>query len=837
MLLRLVSWLLPASLLSLAACGDPLPPLHFRTCEAGRCPPRSDGGANEASLPDGFVPGNCEDGQQNAFETGIDCGGPDCTACASGQGCALRSDCISDFCFAAICRPGECRNTIRDGDESDVDCGGACAPCDGAKTCGADSDCASGSCTPAHRCDGPSCSDNARNGDESDLDCGGSRCESCALGQRCTAPSDCGSAQCVDAVCVDLSCSDGEQNNSETDLDCGGTCNPCAAGRTCAGDTDCATQHCIALTCVSGPTAGFTLSVSGGAAPLSVAATSSASAGDSAIVEVLYDWDDGSGFEPLTSYRYTNGGSFTVRQQVRDQNGISASASVDLPVGGFVPVRFDPQDHTDNVFLSPDRLAVEQRGVFNGGARSDGTVAPGSGVFYFEAHRLIDRTGNWGFGVATDAAALDGEPGSSAESVGLTTLGAFQGEGSTCTGESGFDAAVRDYGFVVDYRGVNPRIHMLLPGAGATPLVRRSCTMSVTTPLHVFYFGARYVVGFQGRINAGSDTTNFPFSFPLQSARNALIASGEVGAAGALVAGFGQTRARPVGTAPQLTAPSNQSVALGASLMLSATATDAQDGVLTDRIVWTDLASQHHAPLRGYGGTFAFTPGALGRHPVIVSVRDGEGLETRRTVVITVTGTLPQAAAVRLTPDALAGAGVTLSSDGLSARMDGEGKYGIRANQGIYGQFWYFEAHREGPPGNQAVGLVIGDGALNPYRFEEVPWSCSVNLSGSTWRNLISLVSWPEAQEDYGFAVDYRGEHPIVFIIIGNALHMTLTLDDVWVPLYPMVYGNPHEPLSTSMDVTVNFGTDPFKFDPRPLLGASAGGLEMRWGANTPPRL
>jgi hypothetical protein len=180
---------------------------------------------------------------------------------------------------------------------------------------------------------------------------------------------------------------------------------------------------------------------------------------------------------------------------------------------------------------------------------------------------------------------------------------------------------------------------------------------------------------------------------------------------------------------------------------------------------------------------------------------------------------------------------VELSSDGLSARFTGNGKFGVRANQGIYGQFWYFEAHRVHGPENHGVGLVIGDGALNPYHFEEPPWSCSINLSGSTWRNLVSQTDWNALAftvADYGFAVDYRGVHPVVYIFIGGQLHDTLTLDDVWVPIYPMVYGNPRNEASTEMDVTVNFGATPFKFDPRPLLGASASGLELRWGDNTP---
>ena len=51
----------------------------------------------------------CDDGIQNGNETGVDCGGPDCTPCVT---------------------PPTCDDGIQNGDETGVDCGGsACAPC------------------------------------------------------------------------------------------------------------------------------------------------------------------------------------------------------------------------------------------------------------------------------------------------------------------------------------------------------------------------------------------------------------------------------------------------------------------------------------------------------------------------------------------------------------------------------------------------------------------------------------------------------------------------------------------------------------------------------------
>jgi hypothetical protein len=52
----------------------------------------------------------CSDGIKNGSETGVDCGGPDCPRCPTGQGCASRSDCASAVCTAGTCgtcTPGE----------------------------------------------------------------------------------------------------------------------------------------------------------------------------------------------------------------------------------------------------------------------------------------------------------------------------------------------------------------------------------------------------------------------------------------------------------------------------------------------------------------------------------------------------------------------------------------------------------------------------------------------------------------------------------------------------------------------------------------------------------
>jgi formylglycine-generating enzyme required for sulfatase activity len=92
--------------------------------------------------------------------------------------------------------PKTCNNTIRDGQETDVDCGGAeCKPCVDGKACVAPSDCAGGSCTDKV-CSTANCKNNVTDGSETDSDCGGAVCPRCTIGKRCKVGTDCASATC-----------------------------------------------------------------------------------------------------------------------------------------------------------------------------------------------------------------------------------------------------------------------------------------------------------------------------------------------------------------------------------------------------------------------------------------------------------------------------------------------------------------------------------------------------------------------------------------------------------------------------------------------------------------
>ena len=136
---------------------------------------------------------------------------------------------------------------------------------------------------------------------------------------------------------------------------------------------------------------------------------------------------------------------------------------------------------------------------------------------------------------------------------------------------------------------------------------------------------------------------------------------------------------------------------------------------------------------------------------------------------------------------------------------------------------------------NMGGGLVIANGNLNPYGPVDVPPSCSVNVLGGTWHSLMFHKNFPtgfETEEYYGFAVDYRAAYPIVYVIVRSQVVDTIPLDDVTVPIYPMLYGNPTVTPSGSAE-TINFGATPFHYDPATVLAAAnvdIAGFKIGWG-------
>jgi hypothetical protein len=491
------------------------------------------------------------------------------------------------------------------------------------------------------------------------------------------------------------------------------------------------------------------------------------------------------------------------------------------------PVRLSLTDRLPEpgTLIGADGLTVE---VLDGraGVRSDAAIAPGSGIFYFEGERFGRVVSLFGFGVVTASFDLNESPGEDARSLGVDTRGDIAFNGTTI---GTFDAELTHYGFVIDYRGVSPIVSVIVDQS----VVVTQALLEVTEPVYAFAGGRRLQVGPQARINTGNDTENVPFFYDPVAA----LAQSGLSSAG-LVLGFTHSFAAPPNAPPELRVTGARSIALGTAITLRVEASDGEDGSLTEKVEWSDLSTTYAERDRATGAQWAFTPRSLGIHPIEVRVTDSSGLSAISVVDVSVTGTLPTAASVRLTPDDRGGVGVELSADGLSAHFTAPGKYGIRANQGLLGGFQYFEMHRLGGALNQGGGIVVEEGDLAPYSPFSVPPSCSVNHYASVWCDLISVADYDTAATDYyGVAVDYRGRSPRLYVITqgasGGEVAYSADLDEITVPVYPFVYGNPISP-DGSFDVSVNFGATAFHYQPAAVLqaaGFDASGLQVGWGA------
>jgi hypothetical protein len=121
----------------------------------------------------------------------------------------------------------------------------ACVECLEGKDCSVSNVCN----TSTFKCAPAACGDTIKNGEESDIDCGGSQCSRCAVGKSCMNPSDCVGDTCVSGKCQP-SCTDGAESAGETDIDCGGTtCAKCTIGKKCGGPSDCASNNCVTKLC------------------------------------------------------------------------------------------------------------------------------------------------------------------------------------------------------------------------------------------------------------------------------------------------------------------------------------------------------------------------------------------------------------------------------------------------------------------------------------------------------------------------------------------------------------------------------------------------------------
>jgi hypothetical protein len=179
---------------------------------------------------------------------------------------------------------------------------------------------------------------------------------------------------------------------------------------------------------------------------------------------------------------------------------------------------------------------------------------------------------------------------------------------------------------------------------------------------------------------------------------------------------------------------------------------------------------------------------------------------------------------------------------------DGEAcfKRAIRTNAGIkQGEFRYFETRRIGDVANLGHGLIAQAAAIDPYCcftnsiFPAVqpltPASMSINsIGGGAFVQLAHYSTnwngaWGDinANDTYGFAVDYTGANPVVYVVIGDGVGGLTVTDAVPVAAFngaeaiPMIYGHPVS--DTQARAGVNMGLQKFRYEPSAVRAALAG--------------
>jgi hypothetical protein len=78
-------------------------------------------------------PTTCTNGQRDALESDVDCGGAYCASqgklCPINKACTTNLDCQSRLCKSFVCETASCTDGVQNGQETGVDCGGTCGAC------------------------------------------------------------------------------------------------------------------------------------------------------------------------------------------------------------------------------------------------------------------------------------------------------------------------------------------------------------------------------------------------------------------------------------------------------------------------------------------------------------------------------------------------------------------------------------------------------------------------------------------------------------------------------------------------------------------------------------
>ena len=195
---------------------------------------------------------------------------------------------------------------------------------------------------------------------------------------------------------------------------------------------------------------------------------------------------------------------------------------------------------------------------------------------------------------------------------------------------------------------------------------------------------------------------------------------------------------------------------------------------------------------------------------------------------------------VILAIDERTGAGVEVGSDGATVGYSdvSEEKAVVRANQGMIGEFRYWESTRLYPdPINVGQGILTEYSLLDPYpgaigegTGPSQP-GMSVNSLQGIWQYPRQIASYDhDTNTVIGFAVDYTAARPVVHVIVGGELVESVLLDDIFTPVYPVMYGTPRR---GGWMHQANFGSGPFTYDAATILteaGIDTADFRLGWG-------
>lgn len=545
------------------------------------------------------------------------------------------------------------------------------------------------------------------------------------------------------------------------------------------------------------------------------------------------------------------------------------------PADGIVT--WSSTDKNANVTLSDNGLDAAISGSAGAGyfgVRSNQAMSPGDGFFYFELEQLIGAS--YAIGVAPASVPIT-------TSDDLETFFAANTNAGVLS-----DVFVGVLGIAVDYRGGHPTVYFMgndvfeqTPDAVASRAPEVDMT-SVTEPVYIYVLASS---GAQFRLNfGGEEGADFDWN-PIEMLDDSLYNIDSV-----LEYGWPVPQAKPT----LIITEGSQLVEQNGSVSFSASASNASSEDISSSVGWYLDNS-----LIGTGSTISPSTTTPGIYSLKAEVTDAIGLKTTATVgyfvhpsaagalldqdmdgltytqeleestdpgrydsdgdglsdgyeVANGTNPLVINSPIAIEPhqeniffkfdfggDASAVNTyniITTSDDGFSVGyLPLGGKAAIKANQGMKGEFRYWEGQAFFDA-DMGFGLINPDEKIDDYCCvtsapdfsdpEAAGPSMSVNMfnNNSIWRNLVNVGGFTNNDEYLGFAVDYRADDPIVYVIGSSGLQATLTLTDYPSadPIFPMVYGNAGEvELASRAGAAIqrgNFGQEPFFYDVETVL-------------------